>query len=108
MSAHEVNDQHQHHEEPRGRLAPAEPRTFEEAFARLEEVIGRLEAGDAGLEEALALFEEGVTLARFCRRQLDQAEARIRVLVEGPAGAAEEADAPELEADLLKEAGEAE
>jgi len=60
--------------------------TFEQALARLEEIVSRIETGDAGLEESLRLFEEGVALARLCRAQLDRAEARIRVLVEGPGG----------------------
>lgn len=78
--------------------------TFEDAFARLEGVVSRLESGDAGLEEALALFEEGVTLARFCREQLDKAEASIRVLVESSAEQVVEVEAPELESGLFKEA----
>lgn len=82
----------------------AEQQSFEDAFARLEDVVSRLESGDAGLEEALALFEEGVTLARFCRAQLDRAEARIRVLVESPAEEATEVDAPDLETGLFREA----
>ncbi len=60
--------------------------SFEEALARLEQIVSRIETGDAGLEESLRLFEEGVALARLCRAQLDRAEARIRVLVEGPGG----------------------
>ncbi|HEY8416564.1 MAG TPA: exodeoxyribonuclease VII small subunit [Limnochordales bacterium] len=60
--------------------------SFEEALARLEQIVLRIEGGDAGLEEALRLFEEGVSLARLCRQQLDRAEARIRVLVEGAGG----------------------
>lgn len=81
-----------------------EHQTFEEAFARLEAVVTRLESGDAGLEEALALFEEGVTLARFCRGRLDQAEARIRVLVESSGEEGTEVDASDLETGLFKEA----
>lgn len=77
--------------------------TFEDAFAKLETVVSRLESGDAGLEEALELFEEGVKLARFCRGQLDSAEARIRVLVESSAEEASEVDAPQLDAGLFKE-----
>jgi|GEM_PF-800707 len=60
--------------------------SFEEALARLEQIVLRIESGDAGLEESLRLFEEGVSLARWCRQQLDRAEARIRVLVEGANG----------------------
>ena len=82
-----------------------EQHTFEHAFARLEAVVNQLESGDAGLEEALALFEEGVKLARFCRGQLDKAEARIRVLVESSSEQPSEVDAPELETGLFKESG---
>ncbi len=39
---------------------------FEEAMVRLEEIVRLLEQGEATLDEALALFEEGVKLARFC------------------------------------------
>ena len=68
-----------------GLPAPAEM-SFEQALARLEQIVSRIETGDAGLEESLRLFEEGVALARFCRAQLDRAEARVRVLLEGPDG----------------------
>ena len=54
---------------------------FEEALARLEEIVRSLEQGDAVLDEALVLFEEGVKLARFCNEKLDEAEARIEVMV---------------------------
>ncbi|MBO8142853.1 MAG: exodeoxyribonuclease VII small subunit [Firmicutes bacterium] len=64
--------------------------TFEEALARLEEIVACLEAGETSLEEALQLFEEGVGLARFCRSQLSRAEERLRILAEGPDGQAEE------------------
>lgn len=54
---------------------------FEEALARLEEIVRSLEQGDAVLDEALVLFEEGVKLARFCNDKLDEAEARIEIMV---------------------------
>lgn len=57
--------------------------TFEQAFARLEQIVARLEGGEAALEDSLRLFEEGVGLARFCRGQLDRAESRIKVLIDG-------------------------
>ncbi len=60
------------------RAAPA----FEEALARLEEIVGRLEAGDDGLEESIALFEEGTKLARLCQERLDSAQGKIEKLVE--------------------------
>lgn len=57
--------------------------SFEEAFARLEEIVERLEQGQASLEESLRLFEEGTALARLSRQHLDRVERRIRVLVDG-------------------------
>lgn len=56
--------------------------TFEQALQRLEQVVRELENGDLSLDAALALFQEGVTLARSCSGQLDQAEARIEKLLE--------------------------
>lgn len=55
--------------------------TFEAALARLEEVVRRLESGDVPLEEAVALFEEGVKLARACSDRLNAVEKRIEELV---------------------------
>lgn len=74
---------------------------FEEAFARLEHIVQRLEGGQASLEESLALFEEGVGLARLCRSRLDRAERRIRVLVDGEEGERERRTAAELEKEIL-------
>ena len=56
--------------------------SFEESFARLEEVVQRLEGGDMPLEEALALYERGVMLTRHCQDLLDKAELRVTQLVE--------------------------
>jgi len=54
--------------------------TFEQAFAELEEVVGKLEAGGLALEESLALFERGQALAAQCNKQLDQAELKVQQL----------------------------
>jgi exodeoxyribonuclease VII small subunit len=54
---------------------------FEGALARLEEIVRSLELGEAALDEALVLFEEGVKLARFCNQQLDQAQAKIEIMM---------------------------
>ncbi len=60
--------------------------TFEQAMGRLEEIVKRLEQGDAALEEALALFEEGTRLLGGCSAQLDSAEQKVRKLLAGPEG----------------------
>ncbi|HHY36648.1 MAG TPA: exodeoxyribonuclease VII small subunit [Firmicutes bacterium] len=56
--------------------------TFAAALTRLEEVVQELERGELGLEEALALFEEGVRLIRFCNERLDEAEGKIKLLLQ--------------------------
>ena len=58
-------------------------KTFEEAMARLDEIVTCLEAGDQPLEQTMALFEEGIGLARFCQDKLAAAEGRLEILVSG-------------------------
>ena len=55
--------------------------SFEGALEQLETTVGRLEAGEMPLEEALELFEKGVTLSRQCTATLEAAEKRIEILV---------------------------
>src|SRR2546427_667947 len=59
---------------------------FEDCLARLEQIVGKLEAGNLPLEESLTIFEEGVGLARSCSRYLEDAEKRIEVLARDDAG----------------------
>ncbi len=60
--------------------------TFEESMARLEAIVTALERGDAPLEEALALFEEGAGLMKRCAADLDKAEQKVRLLLPSPVG----------------------
>lgn len=57
----------------------AEP-TFETAQKELEEIVHRLESGQASLDEAIALWERGEELYRFCGEKLDAAQGRIEEL----------------------------
>jgi exodeoxyribonuclease VII small subunit len=50
---------------------------YEQARDELVDVVRRLEAGGATLEESLALWERGEELARVCRRWLEGARARL-------------------------------
>ncbi|NPV79776.1 MAG: exodeoxyribonuclease VII small subunit [Firmicutes bacterium] len=59
---------------------------FEEALARLEEIVRALEGGDLTLDESLTLFEEGMGLLRICARRLDEAEMKISLLMKGKDG----------------------
>lgn len=70
----------------------ATKKTFEENMARLEEIVSKLEKGDAQLSESLSLFEEGTQLVSACRKELDQAEQQVVKLMKGPDGAPIESD----------------
>jgi exodeoxyribonuclease VII small subunit len=61
---------------------------FERSLARLEAIVGAMEQGDLPLEQSLALFEEGVALARALEAQLQAAEMKVEALVRGAAGEA--------------------
>ena len=54
--------------------------TFEEAQKELEQIVHRLETGEAPLDEALKLWERGEELYRFCKERLDTAEGKIEEL----------------------------
>lgn len=68
-------------------MAEKKQLTFEQAMARLEEIVKQLEQGDAPLEDALALFEEGTKLMKQCSTKLDRAEQKVTKLLAGPDGA---------------------
>ena len=59
---------------------------FEKHLTQLETVVERLERGDLTLDESIRLFEEGMKLSQACKDELEQAEGRIQVLVEGKGG----------------------
>lgn len=60
--------------------------TFEEAMARLDEIVNALERGDAPLEASLTLFEEGTALIKSCGTLLDTAEQKVVKLQKGSDG----------------------
>jgi exodeoxyribonuclease VII small subunit len=53
---------------------------FEDARRELERIVAQLESGQAGLEEAVALWERGEELYRLCVAKLDAAEGKIEEL----------------------------
>lgn len=61
--------------------------TFEEAVARLEQIVRSMEDGKLSLDDSLKAFEEGIALVRFCNSKLDTAEQRVRILLAGDDGA---------------------
>jgi exodeoxyribonuclease VII small subunit len=58
----------------------AEPASFEDAQRELEQIVERLERGQAPLDEAVALWERGEELYRFCLAKLDAAQGKIEEL----------------------------
>ncbi len=54
--------------------------TFEEAQRELEQIVERLERGEAGLDEAITLWERGEELYKLCVGRLDAAQGKIEEL----------------------------
>jgi exodeoxyribonuclease VII small subunit len=56
-------------------------KSFEDALAGLEKITRDLEEGNLGLEESLQKFDEGMKLAEFCGRKLEDARKRVDILL---------------------------
>ena len=65
-------------------------RPFDELVVALQQVVQRLEAGNAGLEESIELYKQGLRLHAACEARLRQAELQIRELGRRGASAAPE------------------
>jgi exodeoxyribonuclease VII small subunit len=59
---------------------------FEKALGRLEKIVAEMEANDLNLDQMLAKFKEGVTLAEACSKRLHEAERTVEMLVKGEDG----------------------
>ncbi|MBX9603756.1 MAG: exodeoxyribonuclease VII small subunit [Bryobacteraceae bacterium] len=55
--------------------------TFEQSLQELEAVVKEMEGGELPLERALELFERGMKLSESCRKQLQDAESRVEILM---------------------------
>jgi len=55
--------------------------SFESCLEELEKVVQELEAGDLTLDRSLELFERGMGLSESCRKQLEEAETRVEMLI---------------------------
>ncbi|MCK5451414.1 MAG: exodeoxyribonuclease VII small subunit [Candidatus Omnitrophica bacterium] len=55
--------------------------SFEKTVEKLEQIIEELENGELSLDVSLKKYEEGVKLARNCRKKLDEAKKKIDVLI---------------------------
>jgi len=54
---------------------------FEDCLQRLETIVQELEKGDVPLEKSLTLFEEGMQLSATCRKELEDAEGKVEILL---------------------------
>ena len=54
---------------------------FEECLDRVEKIVDELEKGDVPLDRALELFDEGMKLSGSCRKELEEAEGKVEVLL---------------------------
>ena len=59
---------------------------FEEALSSLEDIVRSLEAGTLSLDESISEFERAVKLVKLCTERLDEAEAKVKILVSGEGG----------------------
>jgi len=57
------------------------PLSFETGLQQLEAIVKEMESGELPLERALELFERGMKLSEACRKQLEEAETRVEVLM---------------------------
>ena len=57
------------------------PLPFEAGLQQLETIVKEMESGELPLERALELFERGMKLSEACRKQLEEAETRVEILM---------------------------
>ena len=83
------------------KTAPAPGKTppavdFEHSLDELEQLVAKMEGGDLSLDESLASFERGIGLFRHCQQSLEQAELRVRLLLDPDAPDSAQPFEPEL------------
>ena len=57
-------------------------KSFEESMSTLEQIVNDLEKGENSLEESLSKFEAGVKLGQACKKIIDDAEVRVKKLID--------------------------
>ena len=72
--------------------------TFESAQRELEQIVQRLESGETGLDEAIALWQRGEELYLFCLGKLDSAQGKIEELATRAEALARNADQQAVQA----------
>ncbi|OOG54937.1 exodeoxyribonuclease VII small subunit [Rhodanobacter sp. B05] len=76
--------------------ATAPAADFEHSLDELEQLVAKMEGGELSLDESLASFERGIGLFRHCQQSLQQAELRVRLLLDPEAPDSAEPFEPEL------------
>ncbi len=61
---------------------PEDTPTFEDALGQLEKLVDSMEQGEMSLDDSLKAFEEGIKLTRQCQKSLDEAEQKVKILLE--------------------------
>ncbi|WEN16444.1 exodeoxyribonuclease VII small subunit [Rhodanobacter sp. AS-Z3] len=69
---------------------------FEHSLDELEQLVAKMEGGDMSLDDSLASFERGIGLFRHCQQSLEQAELRVRLLLDPDAPDGAQPFEPEL------------
>jgi exodeoxyribonuclease VII small subunit len=69
---------------------------FEHSLDELEQLVARMEGGELSLDESLSSFERGIGLYRHCQQALENAELRVRMLLDPDAPDTAEPFEPEL------------
>ena len=62
-------------------VSPSAPLSFEAGLLQLEGIVKEMESGELPLERAIELFENGMKLSDACRKQLEEAETRVEILM---------------------------
>ena len=57
-----------------------EEMTFEQALARLEQIVKELEGGNVPLDDLMRLYDEGTTLVKTCTEKITAAEQKVRLV----------------------------
>ena len=70
--------------------------SFEDALNELEELVGKMESGEMGLEEMVAAFEKGQKLVKSCTDRLNEVERRIEVIKKNADGTATTVELPPM------------
>ena len=60
--------------------------TFEDALSRLETLVEKMESGEGTLEQSLDWFDEGMSLIKSCRQELESAEHKVKELIKNSEG----------------------